>query len=120
MACTVGWFEICGKDGAKTREFYGKLFGWTYNTMPLPDGSEYGMIEAGEGGIGGGLTASPGGAPPYSALYVKVDSPKAYLDKVVAMGGKVIVPETLVPGMVTFGLFMDPDGIVVGLYKPER
>jgi predicted enzyme related to lactoylglutathione lyase len=119
MSNIVGWFEICGTDAVKTREFYGKLFGWTYNVMPMPDGTEYAMLAAGEGGIGGGLSKTFG-PHPYSAIYIQVDSPKAYLEKAEKMGGKTIVPETTIPGMVTFAMFTDPDGIVVGLYRSER
>jgi len=33
------------------------------------------------------------------------------------MGGKVVMPETEVPNMVTFALFQDTEGNTVGLVK---
>ena len=36
---------------------------------------------------------------------------------VVALGGRVIVPLTDVPGMVTFAQFADPEGNIVGIIK---
>lgn len=42
MAQPVVHFEIAGKDGEKTREFYGKLFGWEYQLM---EGMDYGLVQ---------------------------------------------------------------------------
>ena len=42
----VTWFEIAGKDGAKTQKFYSDLFGWKVDASnPM----NYGMVECGEG-----------------------------------------------------------------------
>lgn len=49
--------------------------------------------------------------------YVQVDDPQAYLDKVESLGGKTVVPVTEIPNMVTFALFTDPEGHMVGLVK---
>lgn len=60
----------------------------------------------------------PGG-PQMVTFYVDVDNPKAYLDKAVKLGGKVIMPSMTIPGMVTLGMFADPDGNVVRVAKDE-
>jgi predicted enzyme related to lactoylglutathione lyase len=44
-----------------------------------------------------------------------VDSAQEYLDKAVSMGGKVVMERTVLPGMVTFAQFQDPEGNVIGL-----
>jgi predicted enzyme related to lactoylglutathione lyase len=36
---------------------------------------------------------------------------------VTSLGGKTIVPPTEIPNVVTFALFSDPDGNMVGLVK---
>ena len=51
--------ELNTTDVAKAKSFYGKLFDWKLQDMPLPDGA-YTMIEVGEG-TGGGAP-DPGGA----------------------------------------------------------
>jgi len=48
---------------------------------------------------------------------VRVDSPKAALERIEAAGGTTVVPETEIPNMVTFAMFQDPQGNLVGLYK---
>src|ERR671934_570113 len=113
MANTVSWFEITGKDGAKLQRFYGDLFGWKIDASnPM----NYGMVEGGDGGIGGGIGQSQDGSTSVT-LYVSVDDPQAYLDKAEQLGGRTVVPVTDIPDMVTFAQFADPDGNVVGVFK---
>jgi predicted enzyme related to lactoylglutathione lyase len=114
MANPVSWFEIVGKDADKLQKFYSDVFGWEYEQAPGP--MKYGMISAGNGGIGGGVGEAQGGAG-HVTVYVEVDDPQAYLDKVEQHGGKTVMPVTEVPDMVTFGLFADPEGHMVGVFK---
>ena len=111
----VTWFEIVGKNGEKLRNFYGKLFGWQYN---LPPDMDYGMIDAGDRGIGGGVGGSGDGAP-HAIWYAEVSDPQKAMDKIVAAGGKVSMPVTD-GGMVTFGHFTDPAGNLVGIFKTNQ
>jgi predicted enzyme related to lactoylglutathione lyase len=52
----------------------------------------------------------------YTTFYVEVDDLKAYLDKAVALGGKVVVPPVKFP-LGTFAWFSDIDGNMIGLLK---
>ena len=113
MANQVSWFEVSGKDGAKLQRFYGELFDWKIDA-DNPMG--YGMVEAGEGGIGGGIGKSENGGGKVT-FYVSVDDPQAYLDKAERLGGRTIVPVTEIPDMVTFAQLADPEGNVVGVVK---
>jgi predicted enzyme related to lactoylglutathione lyase len=45
-----------------------------------------------------------------------VDDPKAYLDKAVGLGGKILVPPIKTP-TGTFAWFADPEGNQIGLLK---
>ena len=46
-----------------------------------------------------------------------VDHTQAYLDKAVSLGGKVVMPVTEIPNMVTFAQFSDPEGHIIGITK---
>jgi predicted enzyme related to lactoylglutathione lyase len=109
----VTWFEVVGQDGEKLRSFYGDIFGWNFNLAP--GGVDYGMIEGGDGGIGGGIGEAPAG-PGHATFYVEVDDPQATLDKIESQGGQTVVPVTELE-MVTFAMFTDPEGHLVGLVK---
>ncbi|NIR46995.1 hypothetical protein GWO43_00740, partial [candidate division KSB1 bacterium] len=73
---------------------------------------------AGNNSIGGGIGPAQEG-PGHVTFYVQVDDPQAYLDKAESLGGKTLVPVTEIPNMVTFALFQDPEGHMVGLVKGE-
>lgn len=119
MAAPVVHFEILGKDGEKLQSFYSNVFDWEINAdNPM----KYGMVQPGQesGAIGGGVAQAPDGETPQVTFYIEVDDPQAYLDKIGGMGGKTIVPVTEIPDMVTFALFADPEGNVVGLVKSAQ
>ncbi len=104
-------FEIRSTDPDATREFYGKLFGWTFPDGGMPG---YSYVDTGiEGAVPGGISPLQGGGP-LVTFFVGVQDVAATLDAAVAQGGRVIQPATSVPG-VTFGLLADPHGQVVGL-----
>jgi uncharacterized protein len=116
MANSVAWFEITGKDGEALQRFYADVFGWEYQDAP-GDGN-YGMVSAENGGIGGGIGDAQDGQG-HVTVYVEVDDPQAYLDKIEQHGGKTVTPVTEVPNMVTFALFADPEGHIVGVFKGQ-
>lgn len=110
MGNPVVHFEVVGKDGEALSRFYGDLFAWTSRAV---DGMSYRLVEKEEGGIGGGIGASPDGNG-HVTFYVAVDDPQAALDRAVELGGSVVMPVTTIPGMVTMAL-ADPEGNVVGV-----
>jgi uncharacterized protein len=116
MANRVGWFEVVGQDGDKLQSFYGEVFGWTFQN-PDPE-MNYGMTDASQTGIAGGVGSAPGGSG-HATFYVEVDDPQAALDKIEAAGGTVVVPVTELP-MVTFAQFHDPEGHLVGIFKSSQ
>ena len=111
MANPVIHFEVAGKDAKKLQKFYGKLFDWKIDANnPL----DYGMIEAGERGIPGGVGPSPNGAT-HVTFYVEVDDLQAALDKAEKLGGKIVTPPMDVPGGPKLAHFTDPEGNFIGL-----
>ena len=69
----VAWFEITGKDGPALQQFYGRLFDWS--VQDAGDGSGYGLVQAADKGIGGGIGAAQDGGPGQVSFYVEVDDP---------------------------------------------
>jgi predicted enzyme related to lactoylglutathione lyase len=118
MANPVVHFEIMGKDALKAQKFYADLFGWQIQNIPEMN---YGLVnqEQTGGGIGGGISKADG-APNYVTVYIQVDDLQKYLDKAEKLGGRTIVPPTTVPGMVSFAMFTDLDGNMVGLVHEQR
>ena len=112
MGNPIVHFEIRSDDPDAARDFYAKLFGWTYPAGGFPG---YTYVDSGvpEGTIPGGISPLQGGAS-LVTVFAGVPDVQAALDKAVALGGTIVQPAQKVPG-VTFGLFADPQGHVVGV-----
>jgi uncharacterized protein len=117
MANPVVHFEIGAADDRPLLAFYGELFGWGLRAFP---GMNYTLVDTrGGGGINGGIGKS-GTGEAWVAFYVEVGDPQAYLDKAGALGATTVVPVIELPGMATFAMFDDPDGLLVGLVHGEE
>ena len=114
MGQPVVHFEIGCRDSAKTANFFRDLFGWQMQAMGPAT-----MINTGAGsGIQGHISSLGHEPHNYTVVYVQVDDVQAYLDKVASLGGKTMVPPVEIP-TGTFAWFSDPEGNVVGLWKPK-
>jgi predicted enzyme related to lactoylglutathione lyase len=117
MGQAVAFFEVVSPDLERAQKFYGELCGWQVAADPAMGG--YGLIDtgAGEGAIGGGIGPSSGPGDKGVKIYVRVDDLDAYLDRAEMLGGKRLVPPTVLPGdFGRFAVFTDPDGNQVGLW----
>ena len=112
MGNPVVHFEIGCQDKARTIDFYSNLFDWKIDSGPA------GMIDTG-GGIGGHVSSLGHEPHHYTTFYVEVDDLQAYLDKAGSLGGKTLVPPVPIPGQGSFAWMADPEGNVIGLWKPE-
>jgi uncharacterized protein len=111
--------ELNTTDPARAKAFYGKLFDWKLEDLPMGPGATYTMIGVGTG-TGGGLMQHPmPGAPSIWLPYVSVDDVSAATEKVRSLGGTVVRDVTEVPGMGWFSIITDPTGGTLGLWKPK-
>jgi predicted enzyme related to lactoylglutathione lyase len=113
--CPVSWFEIHTADPARAKQFYGDVFGWTYDeSMP-----EYPMIGLGNGApIGGGVVDNGGQYPSHALFVVEVPDVAASLASVVDHGGSIIADVQTSPMGLTYGYAANPDGSVFGVWCP--
>jgi predicted enzyme related to lactoylglutathione lyase len=113
MGAPVVHWEIGCRDVAKAKKFYGPLLGWEFQ--------EYGpaaMVSPNAPGIGGHINSLGHEPHTYVTFYAQVDDLKATLEKAAKLGGSTVVPPTEVPGMGHFAWLKDPEGNVIGLWKP--
>lgn len=112
----VHW-ELMGADGGAQKAFYESIFDWKLSS---PEGFEnYHITEGDEMGVNGGIGQGSEQMPSYQAIYVQVDDINAKLGEVEAAGGTTVMPRTEIPEVVTFALFNDPAGNLVGLVEGE-
>lgn len=117
MGKPVTWFELNGPDPEQTAKFYSEMFGWHTEWMPE---SNYALIDTHSGkGINGGFGKTQQGQPPSSLFYAEDPDIQALLEKAGSLGAKTVMPVTEIPDMVTFAMFADPFGNVIGLVKGD-
>jgi predicted enzyme related to lactoylglutathione lyase len=108
----VVFFEIGCRDLAKSQQFYQNLFGWKTQANGLAATIDLGTKQ----GVPGQMVSLGHEPQHYMLFYVEVEEIQPYLDKAIALGGKVLVPGVKIPtGM--FAWVADVDGNMVGLLK---
>ena len=111
--------ELATTDLAKAKSFYGRLFDWKLQDMPMAQGT-YTMIDVGEG-TGGGMMAHPmPGAPSMWMAYVDVPDIHAATAKARELGAQVMRDVTPVEQMGWFSIIVDPTGAHLGLWQSRR
>jgi predicted enzyme related to lactoylglutathione lyase len=109
--------ELNTTDVDKAKKFYGALFNWTLEDVPMPNGS-YTMIKVGEG-TGGGIMKHPvPGAPSAWLAYVLVDDVATSTKKAKSLGATVMKDVTEIMGVGSFSVLIDPTGAAIALWKP--
>ncbi|MFX1682684.1 VOC family protein [Mitsuaria sp. CC2] len=114
------WSELMTTDSTKASEFYGKLFGWTVEAMPMPgapDAPPYQVIKprGSEDAIGGMMTSPQPGMPPAWGIYVTVDNVDETVAQAKAMGAKVLMDIMDVPTVGRMATLQDPQGAVISV-----
>jgi predicted enzyme related to lactoylglutathione lyase len=104
MSHPIVYFEVAGPDGARLREFYSGVFGWEIDDSTT-------IAARSTGGLRGGIRQDPAD----KVFYVGVEDIHAALAKIEAAGGTIVLPRTVVPRVVTFALFKDPAGNLLGV-----
>lgn len=119
-------FEIPAEDLDRAKGFYGSIFGWQLNTMPMPGGEytvvmttpvdEQTQMPTEPGAINGGMMQRDERTPA-PVITVDVEAIDDALRQIEAAGGTTITPRTAIPGMGAFAYFKDPEGNVLGLWE---
>lgn len=108
--------EISVKDALGASGFYRDLFGWKIDNS-MGDGYVFFQPESGPGGAFSKVEEhTPGNNV---VTYVEVDDIDAFLKKATELGGKEVVPKTVIPGHGWFGHASDLDGNIIGLFTSE-
>ncbi len=113
----VSWFDITTTNMAEAKNFYGKLFGWTFEALKGTDQAV--EILAAATSIGT-LRVASGQISSFNGLvYIQVADMAASCELAKSLGGKSPpgFPFNLGDGRGAVGLVVDPSGHPVGLYS---
>ena len=110
--------ELNTTDLNAAKAFYGKLFDWTLEDVPMGENA-YTMIKVGKGTGGGMMKQMIPGAGSAWLAYVEVDDIEAATKKARGLGAKVMKDVTEVMGMGWLSIIVDPTGAMLGLWKTK-
>ena len=114
MAGEMVHLEIPADDTAKSREFWGGLFGWQFEAFPGP--FEYHMTRLGENQGAAITNAEPGKRG--ALVYFDTDDINAGTARVKELGGEANDPQP-VPSMGWFAVCKDSEGNEFGLWQTD-
>lgn len=93
---TLCWNELTTRQPDEAKEFYGTVFGWTFQDNPMPDGSTYTELHLDGRAIGGMMPMVgdmwPAEIPNHWMVYFAVADTDAACERVRELGGSVPVP----------------------------
>ncbi|MFO0825842.1 MAG: VOC family protein [Gemmataceae bacterium] len=109
----TSWFEIITTDPTRAAKFYGDLFGWTHETMPLPNAMEYTTFKLDGEFVGGMMKIVPqmGNVPPHWGVYFTVNDADETARQATVLGAKICVPPTDIANVGRFCGITSPQGV---------
>lgn len=116
---TPSYVELTTTDQAAAKEFYGALFGWDLEDVPMGDAGYY-VTAAVSGDAVAGISGPMPGTEDHGAhwgVYLAVDDVDAVTAKVAGAGGTVEAEPFDVMGLGRMSVVKDPTGAVVSLWQ---
>jgi predicted enzyme related to lactoylglutathione lyase len=116
------WVELGTYDQAAAKTFYGALFGWKPNDMPMGPDEHYTIFRLDGRDTAAAYTLHPdrsGGAPPPWMPYISVESADDMAARATQMGGKVPAPPMDIFDAGRMAAVEDPTGATFSLWQPK-
>jgi predicted enzyme related to lactoylglutathione lyase len=118
------WIELATSDQAAAKNFYGSIFGWTPNDMPMGPSDVYTIFKIDDRDAGAAYTLRPDQraqhVPPHWMLYILVESADSSAAKATQLGGKVIAGPFDVMDFGRMAVIQDPTGAYFCLWQAKQ
>ncbi len=114
------WNELMTRDAEKAKKFYSNAVGWSFEAMPMPDGTYWVAKASGEavGGIFPLTSPQFDGVPESWMPYLAVDDVDARVLKAQSLGARLMRPIFDVPGRIA--ILKEPGGAGIGWMTPPK
>jgi predicted enzyme related to lactoylglutathione lyase len=119
MANAFVHVELNTTDVDRAKAFYGKLFDWPLEDVPMGP-MTYTMIKVKDGTGGGMMKQMIPNAPSAWLPYVDVDDVKKSTQQAKTLGATIMKEVTEVPSMGWFSIIVDPTGAMLGLWQSKK
>jgi uncharacterized protein len=114
------WNELMARDVEQAKEFYGSTIGWTFEAMPMPDGT-YWVAKMDDEPVAGIFPMTGpdfDGVPENWLPYLAVDDVDAVLKAAKAAGAKVMREPFDVPTVGRIAIIQAPGGATIAWITP--
>ena len=122
---TFSWADLSTTDPEAAKQFYGDLFGWQFEDMPVTDGGGTYTMASKNGSTVAALSAQQPqeremGIPPHWNNYVTVEEADAAAKNAGELGGTVLAEPFDVMDVGRMAVIQDPSGGVLCVWEPRR
>jgi predicted enzyme related to lactoylglutathione lyase len=121
-AGAVNWTELNTRDPGASKEFYGSLFGWSFEDQKFEGAGTYTAITLGEETFGGMLDITdrvPAEVPAHWLVYFTVDDAEATISAAGEGGGETRFGPQAIPRVGNLAVIKDPFGAVFAVIQPD-
>jgi predicted enzyme related to lactoylglutathione lyase len=118
------WIELHTTDQTAAKSFYGSLFGWQSEDMPMGPNDFYTEFKLQGREAAAGCTLRPEqralGVPPHWTIYIAVENTDAAVTKAEQLGGKILAPAFDVMDAGRMAWIQDPTGAAFCFWMAKK
>ena len=118
------WIELATSDQAAAKVFYGGLFAWQCNDMPMGPDEFYSIFQIDGQDTAAAYTIRPDqrlqGVPSHWMIYIAVESADAAAAKAAQLGGIIIAPAFDVFDAGRMAVLQDPAGAIFCVWEAKK
>jgi uncharacterized protein len=116
---SFSWTDLGAADAEAAKRFYGGLFGWSFDDMPIPDDGFYSMaLSAGKRAAA--IYTMQAEQPPAWLSYVTVEDADAAASRARDLGATTIQEPFDVMEAGRMAVLQDPTGAVFAVWQPRE
>lgn len=112
------WIDLMTSDPARSRAFYGELFGWTAEEGSEEFGGYFNFSKDGQLVAGAMPSHGQPGPSDIWSVYLATDDAEKTAAAAQAHGGSVVVPPMKVADLGTMAILIDAGQAAVGIWQP--
>ena len=117
---TFSWVDLQTDDLDGAKQFYGALLGWSYDDIPIGEGSVYSMAQVQGHNVAGLGERQDESIPPHWNCYVTVADVDASAARAAELGANILAPPFDVFDAGRMSAFADPQGAVLSIWQAKE
>lgn len=117
---TFSWAELTTTDQDDAKSFYGDLFGWDADDIPMGEGAYYSMEKIDDKNVAAISPQRQAGVPPAWNSYLTIESADEAADRASELGGTVRTPAFDVFDAGRMAVIQDPEGAFFQVWEPKQ